>query len=43
MIPNSGAVTAEGLTCNPDIMHFDTPSLRIFGERYAERILELGK
>ena len=29
-------VSAEGLTPNPDYIHFNSKSLRIFGERYFE-------
>ena len=29
-------VSAEGLTSNPDYIHFNAKSLRIFGERYFE-------
>lgn len=29
-------VTAEGLTCNPDLLHFNAQSQRIFGLRYFE-------
>ena len=35
-IPNSAWVNGSGLTCNPDYAHFDTPSLRKFGLRYAD-------
>jgi len=34
-IPNCACVSSEGLTPNADILHFNTPSLRILGERYA--------
>ena len=32
-----GYVGAEGLTCNPDYLHFNATSLRTFGERYFEK------
>ena len=32
--PMTGFVSAEGLTSNPDYLHFSAPSLRTFGERY---------
>jgi hypothetical protein len=35
-----GFVTSEDLTPNEDIVHFDTPSLRIFGKRYAQNFLK---
>ena len=31
---NYGVADAEGLTLNSDIIHFDAPSLRVFGYRY---------
>lgn len=31
---NYGVADAEGLTLNQDIIHFDAPSLRVFGYRY---------
>ncbi len=31
---NYGVADAEGLTLNKDIIHFDAPSLRVFGYRY---------
>ncbi len=34
--PLIGVASAEGLTCREDILHFDSPSLRVFGERYYE-------
>lgn len=34
-IANCGFVSSEGLTMNSDGLHFDTPSVRTFGERYA--------
>ncbi len=33
-VPRCALVSSEGLTLNPDGIHFDAPSLRIFGERY---------
>ena len=35
-IPNCGVVSAEGLVLKEDGLHFDAPSLRIFGKRYFE-------
>ena len=34
-IPNCAYVSSEGLTSNADLLHFNTESLRTFGERYA--------
>ena len=49
-VPNFRAVSARGLTPNGDNLHFNTKSLREFGERYARAFLsdipyapELGK
>lgn len=36
-----GVASAEGLTCRPDILHFDAQSLREFGDRYFEVYLKL--
>ena len=36
-----GVASAEGLTCRPDILHFDAASLRKFGDRYFEVYLKL--
>lgn len=33
-IPDCAVVSADGLTLNPDGIHFDAPSLRAFGKRY---------
>lgn len=35
-----GFVSAEGLTANPDNLHFSAKSLRIFGERYYKEFLK---
>ena len=35
-IPNSAVVTADGLKDKGDGTHFDTPSARLLGKRYAE-------
>lgn len=35
-IPNARLVKAADLTSKPDLIHFDTPSLRTLGLRYAE-------
>ena len=40
-IPNCACVSSEGLTPNGDILHFNTASLRVFGERYAAAMKEL--
>ena len=37
-IPNAAVVSSEGLAPNPDILHFDTPSVRKLGARYAEAL-----
>jgi hypothetical protein len=36
-------ISAEGLTSNPDHVHFDAPSQRTFGRRYAEAFLMMQK
>ena len=39
-ISNAALVSSEGLDdCRDDLIHFETPSLRKFGERYAEAML----
>lgn len=40
-VKNVRFVTAEGLTSIGDDLHFDTASLRIFGERYADAYFSL--
>ena len=41
-IPNAALVSSEGLDdCRSDLIHFETPSLRKFGERYADAMLRL--
>lgn len=35
-VPRCGVVSARGLTCRGDGLHFDTASLRTFGLRYLE-------
>ncbi|HAR39094.1 MAG TPA: hypothetical protein DCS09_11275 [Porphyromonadaceae bacterium] len=38
---NNAAIVETGdLTSNPDFIHFDAPSQRIMGERYAEAYLQ---
>ena len=37
----TGFVSAEGLSANPDNLHFCAPALREFGVRYYEKFLEL--
>lgn len=39
-IPNAAVVSSEGLTAHDDY-HFDSPSVRTFGQRYAEAFLGL--
>ena len=40
-VPNSGFVLSVGLTDKGDQVHFDTPSFREFGRRYAHAFLSL--
>ncbi len=40
-LPRCGFVSAEGLTANPEIIHFNAVSLREFGLRYYEKFREL--
>jgi hypothetical protein len=44
-VPNAAAVESTGLKHKGDVVHFDTPSLREFGQRYAEAMkrLQAGK
>jgi hypothetical protein len=42
-IPNSVIVSSEGLVAKSDHVHFDSPSLRQFGTRYAEAFLKMKK
>ena len=35
-VPNSAWVDGFGFKCNPDGIHFDTPSLRAYGLRFAD-------
>jgi len=44
-VPNAAAVESAGLKHKGDAVHFDTPSLREFGQRYAEAMkrLQAGK
>lgn len=39
--PMTGFVPADGLTANPDNLHFSAKSLREFGVRYYEKFLDL--
>ena len=39
--PMTGFVSAEGLSANPDNLHFSAEALREFGERYYEEFLKL--
>jgi hypothetical protein len=41
LVPHSAAVDSSGLKPKSDIVHFDTPSLREFGKRYAEAMKKL--
>lgn len=41
--PVCGVASAEGLECREDILHFNSPSLRIFGERYFEVYEQLAR
>lgn len=38
-----GYVSARGLNCNPDYLHFDAKSLRILGNRYFDKFKEMNK
>lgn len=40
-LKNCALVSSVGLTSNPDLLHFDTPSLRILGLRYAAAMKKL--
>lgn len=40
-VPNAAAVESTGLKHKGDVVHFDTPSLREFGQRYAEAMKKL--
>lgn len=40
-VPRCACVSADGLKPNADILHFDTASLRVFGERYAAAMRKL--
>ena len=40
-LPMCGFVSAEGLTANPDNLHFSAKALREFGERYYREFLKL--
>jgi hypothetical protein len=40
-IPLCALVSSEGLTANPDNVHFNAASLRTFGSRYAEAYFKL--
>ena len=39
--PSVGFVPSDGLTPNPDNVHFNADSLRIFGKRYAKIYLQI--
>ncbi|MGE5611756.1 MAG: sialate O-acetylesterase [Bacillota bacterium] len=38
-LPNSYVISSAGCTCSPDRLHFDSAGYRLFGTRYAERML----
>lgn len=40
-IPHVAFVSSDGLQCKSDHIHFDAPSLRTFGVRYAEAYLSM--
>lgn len=39
-IPTAHIVSSEGCAVKEDCVHFDTPGIRLLGERYAEKMLE---
>ena len=41
LVPGTAVVTAKGLTDKGDQTHFDTPSARELGKRYAKEMLKL--
>ena len=43
LIPNSAWVEGGDLTCNGDMIHFNTRSVRTLGQRYAAAYLRLVK
>jgi len=40
-VPKVGVVSSQGLVNKGDHLHFDTPSQRLFGQRYAAEMLRL--
>jgi hypothetical protein len=42
-VPSTAFVSSDGLTSKPDNLHFDAPSLREFGKRYAAAFAALKK
>ena len=40
-IPNAAVVSSEGLASKSDILHFDTPSVRALGLRYADALKKI--
>ena len=42
-VPKVGVASSEGLKTKGDNLHFDTPSQRLFGQRYAAEMLRLQK
>jgi hypothetical protein len=43
LVPNTAVVSAKGLTDKGDHLHFDTPSARELGKRYAKAMKKLQK
>ena len=41
VIPNSYVISAAGLACESDKLHFTNASQRLFGPRYAQKMLQL--
>lgn len=42
-LPKSAVISSEGLKLKSDGLHFDTASLRVLGERYARKLIEMDK
>lgn len=40
-LPRCAIVSSSGLTSNDDLLHFNAPSLRTFGERYLKAYMEI--
>ena len=41
LVPHTAVVESSGLSHKGDKVHFDTPSLRVLGDRYAEAMKKL--